>query len=133
MCSLARINVVGSKDTVATQIFYFFHQLLNLFLFVWCWRYNTALLHGKRKIYMHKLYIMDVYHILLFSFSLLKAVQPQVKHEYLTSEALRLHLLLTDLSFGFSAFLPDVSLLQCLIVVLWLDLKIAQFQFFSFK
>lgn len=131
MCSPARMSVVGSKDTFSTQVFYFFHQLLNLFLFVLCWKYNTALLHWQRKIYMHKLYITNVYNILLFSSSLLKAVPPQVKHEYLTSEALRLHLLLTDLSFGFSVFLPVVSLLPCLIVVLWLDLKIAQFQFVS--
>lgn len=57
---------------------------------------------------MHKLYIMDVYSILPFSSPILKAVQSQVKHEYLTSEALRLHLLLTNLSFRFSVFLSDM-------------------------
>lgn len=64
---------------------------------------------------MHELYIMDVYNILLFSSSILKAAQSQVKSEYLKSEALRLHLLLTNLSFRFSVFLSEVSLLQCLL------------------
>lgn len=62
---------------------------------------------------MHELHIMDVYNILLFSSSILKAAQSQVKREHPKSEALRLHLLLTNLSFRFSVFLSEVSLLQC--------------------
>jgi len=51
---------------------------------------------------------MDIYNILLFRSSILKAAQSPVKHEYLTSGALRLHLLLTNLSFRFSVLLSDV-------------------------
>lgn len=61
---------------------------------------------------------MDVYNLLLFSFSILKAVQSQVNHNYHMREALQIRFLLTNLSFRFSVFLSDISLLQCLDVSL---------------
>lgn len=106
--------------------------MLNLFLFVLCRKYNTALLDWQRK----KIHAQTIYNGCLqyTSFqvfcleSSIVSSETWISYQWSTEITCIINQPFLQV---FGIFIRHVSLLQCLIVILWLDLKMARLKFLS--
>lgn len=94
------------------------------------WKCNSAWSEWQR----NKIYAWTIYNGCLqfpsFQLFCLESSTVSSEHQCLKREVLTFYLLLSN--FCFNPFIRQVSLLQCLIVILWPDLKMARFNFFCF-